>query len=390
MNIMFLSIGWPAGIYKDLMDEFVNNNHKVTVVTCREKRYGGSTNLEIDEGIRVLHVKTGNLIATPFIEKGISNLLLGRQFKNAIKKYFGDEHFDLIIMSTPPITLSGVFKHLKNKYNAKTYLLLKDIWPDGIADLGIIRRNGLIYKYFAWQEKRLYDSCDYIGCMSPANIKYVTEHNNPNAIVEENPNSIKIRKKQVIKNRTILEKYGIPKDRTIFLFGGNLGIPQGIDELMNAIAVSDASHAFFVIIGSGTKTTDVKAFAAKYPNKLMYINRLPQEEYETLCESVDVALISLDKRYKIPNFPSRLLSYCENRLPILCYTDSNTDIGDIVEENSCGFKVIQGDRQAFNIAVNKLTASSKLRKKMGENAFKLLEERYTVERSYKIIMQHFE
>ena len=131
MKILFLTIAWPKtgnyNIYTDLMDEVIANGHQVTVACSAEARTGIKTGLETINGIHVLHIATGNLTQIPFIEKGISNLKVGGQFKSAINKYFANERFDLIIMSTPPITLSGVFGDLKKKYKAKTYLLLKDI-----------------------------------------------------------------------------------------------------------------------------------------------------------------------------------------------------------------------------------------------------------------------
>ena len=51
-----------------------------------------------------------------------------------------------------------------------------------------------------------------------------------------------------------------------------------------------------------------------------------------LANSCDVGLIFLDKRFTIPNFPSRLLSYMQASMPVLAATDVNTDIGKVIEE----------------------------------------------------------
>ena len=37
--------------------------------------------------------------------------------------------------------------------------------------------KGLLYRMFRKKEKTLYQLSDHIGCMSPANVKYVLEHN---------------------------------------------------------------------------------------------------------------------------------------------------------------------------------------------------------------------
>lgn len=71
---------------------------------------------------------------------------------------------------------------------------MKDIFPQNAVDLGMLTKDGLkgfLYRSFREKEKDLYRISDYIGCMSPANVRYVIEHNpevDP-AIVEIAPNS---------------------------------------------------------------------------------------------------------------------------------------------------------------------------------------------------------
>ena len=397
MNILFLTIAWPQNInehniYTDLLECFAEQGHKVVVVCSSESRYGSETHIAEERGLKVLYVRTGNLTKVSFIRKGISNLLLGRQFKKAIRSYLPREAFDLILMSTPPITLSGVYADLKKIFNAKTYLLLKDIWPQGIADVGAINQNGLIYKYFSYQEQRLYAASDYIGCMSPANIQYIKTHNRipDTTVVEENPNSIRIRKYTVQKRREVFAKYNIPTDRCIFIAGGNFGIPQGIPQFLSMLDKIDLSGSFFLFVGDGTETENIRKYVRNHPDMpIAFISRLSKEEYEQICESADVGLTLLDGRYTIPNFPSRLLSYLENRLPVLCCTDSCTDIGKIVEEHNCGRHIQREDTQTLEDAIREFISDWELRETMGNNSFNLLKSRYTVEHSYEIIMKHF-
>lgn len=397
MNILFLTIAWPQkqdehNLYTDLLEYFARQGHNVVVVCSSESRYGKETRIAEERGMKVLYVRTGNLTKISFIKKGISNLMLGRQFKQAIRSHLSDESFDLILMSTPPITLSGVYADLKKIFNAKTYLLLKDIWPQGIADVGAIKQNGLIYKYFSYQEQRLYAASDYIGCMSPANIQYIKTHNRipDTTLVEENPNSIRIRKYTVQKRREVFAKYNIPIDRCIFIAGGNFGIPQGIPQFLSMLDKIDLSGAFFLFVGDGTEAENIRKYVRNHSDMpIAFISRLPKDEYEQICESADVGLILLDGRYTIPNFPSRLLSYLENRLPVLCCTDSCTDIGKIVEEHNCGRHIQREDNQNLESVIHELSSDNELREIMGKNSFKLLKSHYTVGHSYKIIIKHF-
>lgn len=398
MNVLFLTLAWPENgehnLYTDLMEEFRDDRHNVYVVAARERRVGKATEYSVKNGLHILHVKCGNIQKTNPIEKGISSILLGYQMQRAIKKYLSNINFELIIYSTPPITLARTVKDLKKKYSAKTYLLLKDIWPQGPADMGVIKKNGLVWKYFRKKEKLIYKVSDYIGCLSPANVKYILKHNKELAPekIEVCPNSIRPREQKHVNSIQIRKKYGVPEEAIIFLFGGNLGKPQGVSFLVDvAEQMQDREDLLFLIVGSGTKYSKIKMrIKERNCNNILLIERLPKLEYEELCNASDVGLILLDKCFTIPNFPSRLLTYLDIGMPVLCATDEVCDVGDIVEEWGCGIKTLHGDIDGFIIAVNKLAGDEELRKNMSINARKLLDQKYTTKQSYEIIMKHFE
>jgi len=99
-------------------------------------------------------------------------------------------------------------------------------------------------------------------------------------------------------------------------------------------------------------------------------------------------LIFLDRRFTIPNFPSRLLSYMQASMPVLAATDVNTDLGDVIEKGKFGFWCESGDVEAFNRKLQ-LLCDADLRKQMGQYARKYLENHFTVKHTYEIIMNHF-
>ncbi|MCZ2553024.1 glycosyltransferase WbuB, partial [Bacteroides fragilis] len=88
-------------------------------------------------------------------------------------------------------------------------------------------------------------------------------------------------------------------------------------------------------------------FEANHPDNSMLLSSLPKKEYDDLVKACDIGLIFLDRRFTIPNYPSRLLSYLENRMPVLLATDMNTDIGRIAERNGYGFWTENGNLDTF-------------------------------------------
>ena len=257
----------------------------------------------------------------------------------------------------------------------------------------MLRKKGLksvIYKMFRKKEKKLYAVSDYIGCMSEANVEYVLKHNpgvDPKNI-EVCPNSVEVVEGGLSTERKaeIRAKYGVPEGVKTFIYGGNLGRPQGIPFLIECLKANmDKKDRYFVVCGTGTEYKKLEAFKNEYnPQNLLLINGLPKAEYEEFCQAFDVGLIFLDHRFTIPNFPSRLLSYMQNKMPVLACTDPNTDVGQVITEGGFGWWCESNSVNKFTKVVD--SALDEDLNAMGQKGFQYLCEHYTVETAYKTIM----
>ena len=421
-NLIFLTMSRePAkisssGIYPDLLRKFRDEGFNIYIVMPHERSLGKPTELIEDDGVNILGVKTLNLQKTSIIEKGVGQILVESQYKRAIQKYLGNVKFDLILYSTPPITFSKVIEYLKHRNpEALSYLLLKDIFPQNAVDLGMMEKTGLkgvLYRFFRNKERILYALSDYIGCMSPANVEFVLKHNSevkPEK-VEVAPNSIELVEKvmepghEKAERYYIRKKYDLPTDKPIFIYGGNLGKPQGIDYLVKCLdANKRRTDCYFVVVGSGTEQPLLQEW---YDNAnhndngantnstndtnicVKIMQSLPKADYDLLVKHCDVGLIFLDHRFTIPNYPSRLLSYLEYKMPVICATDVNTDIGKIADKNGYGFWCESVKPEDFTTLVDKMMASD--RKEMGEKGYQFLKENYLVEHTYGAIMKHLQ
>lgn len=399
MNIIFLTISRireieSRGIYTDLMRKFRDEGHNVYIVTPCERQFALPTSLSEVDGIHILGVRTLNIQKTNIVEKGIGTILLETQFANAIKKYLKGISFDLILYSTPPITLTNVVKSLKKRNpKAVSYLLLKDIFPQNAVDLGMFPKNSLLYRYFRNKEINLYKHSDYIGCMSPANVEFVLRHNNfiPDHRVEIAPNSIEIVKNaDSIDRKSICEKYNLPIAKPIFIYGGNLGKPQGIDFMIQCLdANCQRDDCHFLIVGNGTEYHKLENWLniVKAGNVSLF-SKLPKKDYDALVQSCDVGLIFLDHRFLIPNYPSRLLSYLEYKMPVIAATDLNTDIGTITEKNGFGYWCESTRIEDFTACIDKFIAVPETIREMGERGYKFLLDNYQVNNTYQKIISH--
>lgn len=373
MKVLFLLIAYPdirenTNMYTDLTCEFKDKGHEVHVAAPGKNK----TRIGKEGNISVLRIKTLPLFNTSTIIKGISNLLLPFQYKRAIEKHLGNIRFDLVVTPTPPITFIEIAEHLKKKHKAKIYLILRDIFPQNAKDLGLIK-NPLIFRYFRNKEKKLYKIADSIGCMSPRNMEYLHIHNP----------EVNIKKLHLLPNWTRVNettdrvvatgKFDF-KDKFVAIFGGNFGIPQKIEFILDvADKLKDRDNIFFYLIGNGTEYGKIKKIICDRNLKnVIIIKQLPRTEYLDLLKECHVGLVNLSDKFTIPNIPSRTLSYWSVKIPVLAAVDESTDYGELLDSCKGGLWSITGNIDDYITNLLYLYNNPEKRMEMGENGYKFL------------------
>ena len=397
MNVLFLSLMQYStinerDIYTDLLREFIRNGHHVSILSSTE----GSETVIAEENSTIYRVPTGKIEKTSFLQKGINTILIEYRFIAAIKKHLSQVHFDLVLYPTPPITFVGAVKYVKERDRAKTYLMLKDIFPQNAVDIGIMSDHGvkgIIYRFFCRKERQLYAVSDHIGCMSQANADYIIANHselNPHK-VGICPNCIEIVDKSVdaVTRKNIRRKYGIPEDRIVFVYGGNLGRPQGIPFLVECMKTQkENNQAFFLVVGDGTEYPVLEQYSlTEKQDNFKLMQRLPKEDYDTLVGACDVGMLFLDHRFTIPNFPSRLLSYMQAKLPVLACTDPNTDVGKVIVEGGFGWWCESNSTDTYQETIEAILRSDL--PAMGKKGAEYLLQHYTEKNGYRAIMDSF-
>lgn len=400
MNVLFLTLLDfnsldEKNIYTDLLREFAKHGHSLYVVSPVERRKNQATMLLKTEKAVILKLKIGNMQKTRLIEKAISTISIEPLFISGIKRFFNDVKFNLVIYSTPPITFCNAIEFVKKRDGAKTYLLLKDIFPQNAVDLGMISKlglKGIIYRVFRNKEKKLYRISDYIGCMSQANVDYVLKHNpeiDP-SIVEVCPNSVEVIDMSVDEatRKDIRRKYGIPWDKKVFVYGGNLGKPQGIDFMIECLKSQKKNKdVFFLIVGEGTEYGKIEDFIKQEkPVNVRLMKRLPKEDYDKMVGACDVGMIFLDNRFTIPNFPSRLLSYMQAKIPVFAITDANTDIGKVIVDGGFGWWCESNNSSVVSDQISKICSLDMKLDEIREREFCYMRDHYSAKRSYEILV----
>ena len=164
-----------AKMVHELACEYVKEGHEVTVLTPNPNQKERLVIEQLD-GVTILNFKSGEIKNVNKVKRAINETLLSFNAWIATKDYFKKHKFDYIIYYSPTIFFGPLVKRLKKLWGVKSYLILRDIFPQWAVDQGLIKKGSLIERYFKYFEKINYDAADTIGVMSKKNLEWFKEH----------------------------------------------------------------------------------------------------------------------------------------------------------------------------------------------------------------------
>ena len=331
-----------AVLMKALADEFVQQGNKPFVFfpdgTIKEDYI-----CENQEGVIIFRFRCPMARDKNYVMRFLLELLMPYIIWRKFLKYAPKElHIDHVICYSPSIFFGPLINRLKTKYGCFSYLILRDIFPTWAVDLGLIKRDGVIHRVLSYVERNLYKASDVIGVQSRNNLSYFL------------PQNFRTNRIEVLNNwyrpfpsrpsRSIKIKNTKLAGKNIFVYTGNFGVAQGLNNFINLLSkFKDEENVGFVFIGRGSEYSQLmrKAYNLKIENVLFYPEVLP-EEIMSIYNQCDIGLVLLDRKHTTHNIPGKFLSYMNAGLPVFAFLNPGNDLFKIISTNNVGVAIETG------------------------------------------------
>jgi colanic acid biosynthesis glycosyl transferase WcaI len=139
--------------------------------------------------------------------------------------------------------------------------------------------------------------------------------------------------------RLMRQELGWRDDVTVVLHAGNMGVKQGLANVIEAakIAERDNRPLLFVLMGDGNQRVALEAIATT--TYLQFLDPVPQELFTAALGAADVLLVNERPGVKDMSVPSKLTSYFATGLPIVAATDSGSVTAEEIEASGAGIRV---------------------------------------------------
>lgn len=337
---------------RDLSAEFAKAGHQICVIVAAsdiDKPY----QLTELNGVQVLRLKTLQTREVKYVRRTFAELsmpifMLINLWKSPIWKC----KFDLVIWYSPTIFLGLLAYVLKRKNNCKSYLIIRDIFPEWAVDMGLIRKNSLPYLFFKIFAEIQYFCADIIGIQSEGNRKYFKKWAiRPNKKLEILDNWLA---PIISKSSSIKIENTKLNGRFIFVYAGNMGVAQGLESIIFSLnQLQFRQDIGFIFVGRGSEATRFSKRIAELDNALFFDEIDPYEvpNFLTQCHA---GIVSLDTKHHSHNIPGKFITYMQAGLPVLAKVNIDNDLLKLVNTRKLGLCYASDDLNQFKNAVIQL------------------------------------
>lgn len=320
---------------RDLSREFVRQGHSVCVVlpAFGQKE---SWRLEYFDGVQVLRLKAPRTKDIGYIRRTLAEFVMPFAMANRIRSSpMGKGCWDGVVWYSPSIFHAPLVKSLKRMSRCKSYLIIRDIFPEWAVDMGLMGR-GLPYLFFDAVARYQYSVADVIGVQTPGNERYFDRwKEKPGRTLEVLQNWLD---KPVLKRCSIRVDETALAGRKLFVYAGNMGVAQGMDILLDlADRLRSRADVGFLFVGRGSDSARLKSSAqSRRLDNVLFFDEIHPDEIPDLYGQCDAGIVALDPRHRSHNIPGKFLTYMQCGLPVLANVNTGNDLAQIIREQRVG------------------------------------------------------
>lgn len=272
-----------------------------------------------------------------------NNLSFGPRFRRdatAIAERFGKP--DLIIASTPHLFFISAAQRVAQRFNARFWVEVRDLWPESIVALGLVPAGHPLMRVIGWKERQAYRGADRVISLLAGAEAHMVSRGLPSGRFVWVPNGVsdeEIRNALAPQNivHPMIDRISRLREQgnRVVLYAGAMGPPNAMEVVVDAataLAVTNP-EIHFVLIGSGISRAQLERRAANLPN-VEFQNEVERPIVHAILRASDCAVVSFHKNalYDHGISPNKLFDYClfAPRTVIACEQNVLTGLEDLV------------------------------------------------------------
>ncbi|EUJ42308.1 glycosyltransferase family 4 protein [Listeria riparia] len=292
------------------------------------------------------------------------------------------ESFDIVYVSSPPISIAIVGLFAKKKLNATLMVDVRDLWPASLQGVGKFNSSFFLFVAY-WIEHKIYQHADHIIINSESFQTYIVEKGIDTQKISFVPNGLTNQEMaQGRRDRPMKMK----QEPLTVIYTGNFGLAQELESFINmADHFKTTDTVRFEMIGYGAHyQTITNTVRAKH---LRNIHIYPPDTRENILQKLihsDIAFVSLVPHPVFETvIPGKIIDYMGCGLPIIGMVSGYAK--QVIEKSETGFSFQHKEADKMYQKLSELLESPVLRKKLRNNGLAYAKKNYSWQDNFQRI-----
>lgn len=316
--------------------------------------------------IEVCRVRAPKTKDVPYFRRIAAEVTLPWVLRRAFRSIpQAGESWDGIVWYSPTIFLGPLVAWFKRTYRCRSYLILRDLFPDWAVDAGVLRRAGLAHRLLKAVERFQYRQADVIGVQTPGNLPIVANDAPTGAAMEVLHNWLEAPAMDSYQTaHALLAGFG---ERKVFVYAGNMGVAQNLDVFVElASRLVSRADVGFLLVGRGSEQDRIRReVAVRGLDNIRVEDQVSPSELSLILAGCYAGIIALHPAHGTHNIPGKLLTYLQAGLPVLARINPGNDLHDLVLKERIGASVVLSSMDALADAATLLADDPDACREMG-------------------------
>ena len=365
---------------------FAQAGHEVTILAgmvhyakgTKEPQYKGKFIVREEEqpGVTVYRCHVSESYNRSFI--GRAWAYLSYAFSSTWAGIFKAERPDVIIATSPPLTVAPTMWLLALLRNRPAVFEVRDLWPESAIDTGVLKSRPLIWLSYKL-EAMAYRKAKWINVLTPAFEDALVETKGiDRERISMIPNGADL---DIMtpgpKDNQVREELGL-RDKFVVSYFGAHGRANRVGQLLDVAEKIQATHPDIriMLVGDGMEKPGIVEDAKKRRlDNVIFVDSVAKNRVKDYINASDICTAVLMKNDTFKTvYPNKVFDYMSCKRPIIVAIDGVAR--KLVEGSGAGLFAEPENADAMISAILKLKDDPQLAEEMGQNGLSLAEQKY--------------
>ena len=285
-----------------------------------------------------------------------------------------------VVLSIAPAILAAPFSLLGARLaRSKAWLHIQDFEIYAAQSLGMLSGAKPLRRLLDKMQERLIRAFDRTSTISRSMLGHLLAMGVHPTQVELLPNWVDTKTIRPSAEREAFRaKMGIPDDKIVVLYSGNMGQKQGLEVIIEAAQILSPHKSYlFVLCGDGAARPELECLAKGLHN-VRFLDVQPLDTLNALLNVADIHVLPQRENVAGLVMPSKLAGMLASGRPVIATAHPRTELGEIASQ--VGIIVPPANADSLADAIRKLSIDPQRRQELGQRGREYAIEHWDKER----------